>query len=211
MANRRRFSRPAFGLSLLGLGLFGLILTSPADEPLLPKPKKQDWTKQVLSSFKVTVEPAQLKPGQVGTFRIELELKPDSYTYPLQQPEPGAAQEVNRLSWPEPGSILFVGSASSSKNYKTKSEPILKVKEYRFYTDRVTYERSFVVHPAAAAGPLTIELPAFEFAACWKGQCYPAKKLPTRATLEILPGPAVPVPPEWAEEVRKVLLPAAKP
>jgi len=190
----------------LCLIFFALILGFvTADEPLLPPTKKFDWYVKSVKKVEATVEPAEAKPGQTATYRLTVTLTDETYTYPLKQPEKAAANDTNKIAWPTPGQVIFVGEAIDSPKFKSRPEPALEIKALRFYEGSVVYERKFVVNPTATPGDAVIVLPEFKFSACHKGQCYPGKVLKPEAKFKILPGPAVPIEKDLADEVRMAL------
>ncbi len=188
------------------LALFGaLTLTACAQEPLLPPPKKNDWYSKAVTKFETTVEPAEAKPGQTVTIRFAFELAPGYTTYPTVQPEKNAEGMVNRVTYPEAGAVIFVGETIDPPKFSKKEELEVGIKELRYYTGKVTFERKFVVNPTQKPGDITVTVPSFKLMVCDASNCFPAKSLKPEATLKVLAGPAVAVEKEFADEVAKAL------
>ena len=188
------------------LSLFGaLTLTACAEEPLLPPVKKNDWYSRAVTKFETIVEPVEAKPGQTVTMRFAFELAPGYTTYPTVQPEKNAEGMVNRVTYPEPGSVIFVGDTIDPPKFSKKSELEVGIKELRYYTGKVVFERKFVVNPTQELGEITVTAPSFKLMVCDASNCFPAKSLTPAAKLKVLDGPAVAVEKGFADEVAKAL------
>ena len=160
---------------------------------------------KAVKKFDVTFEPAQAKPGETVTLKITLDLNEGYYTYPTVQPEKSAANMVNKIVFPAPGALIFVGETTDPKNAKSKAEPLMGIDEMRYYTGTVVFERHAVVSPNAKPGATTVTLPNVLLSVCDKDNCFPAKKLMPEAVFKVLDGPAVPVQKAYATEVNKLL------
>ncbi len=188
------------------LALFGaLALTACAQEPLLPPVKKNDWYAKAVTKFETTVEPAEAKPGQTVTMRFAFDLAPGYTTYPTVQVDKNAEGMVNRVTYPEAGAVVFVGDTIDPPKYLKKQELEVGIKELRYYSGKVVFERKFVVNPTQRPGEITVTVPAFKMMVCDASNCFPAKNLVPEAKLKVLPGPAVAVEKEFADEVAKAL------
>lgn len=177
------------------------LLTLALCLPAVAADKKAGGVKSVEASF----EPASAKPGQTVTFKLTVTLEDGYYTYPLVQADKQAASMVNKLDFPAPAGVVFVGDAFDPANPKTKAEPALGIDEMLYYTGTVVYERKAVVSPKATAGELTVQLPKFLLSVCDKDNCFPPKKLTPEAKLKVLDGPAVQVDKAYADEVNKAV------
>lgn len=180
--------------------LFLLALTLTA-----PLALAADVKKGGVKSVEATFEPAEAKPGQTVTLKLTVTLDDGYYTYPLVQTDKAAAGMVNKLDFPAPGGVVFVGDALDPAGAKAKAEPVLGIEQMLYYTGTVVYERTAVVNPTAKAGELTVELPKFLLSVCDKDNCFPPKKLTPTAKLKVLDAPAVAVDKKYAGEVEKAL------
>src|SRR5213079_2502408 len=54
-------------------------------------------------------EPAEAKPGQTVTLKITVELADGFHTYPTKQTDKNAAAMVNKITFPAPAGVIFVG------------------------------------------------------------------------------------------------------
>jgi len=136
------------------------------------------------------------------TFKLTIHLNPGYHTYPLKQREKDAAGYVNKVTFPDPGAVIFVGEAAAV-DVKTKADPQLMLEELGYMTDKAVFERRVVVSPKAEAGTVTVTLKAFKLSVCDKDNCFPPRTLTPEATLKVLPGPAVEVDKAFADEVKK--------
>jgi len=178
--------------------LFAVALTL---SPVVAADKKSGGVKSVEAKF----EPAEAKPGQLVTFKLIVVLEDGYHTYPLLQPDKQAASMVNKIDFPEPAGVVFVGDALDPAEPKSKAEPVLGIEEMLYYTGTVVYERKVVVSPKVAAGDLTVQIPKFTLSVCDKDNCFPPKKHTPEAKLKVLSGPAVAVDKKYAAEVEKAV------
>jgi hypothetical protein len=167
--------------------------------------QKKGWYEKAVKKFEAKFEPAEAKPGQTVTLKITVDLNDGYHTYPTVQPDPAADNFVNVIKYPEPGTLVFVGKTTDPKDFDTKTEEILKIKELRVIPGTAVFSRKVVVSPKAAPGLLEVKVPEFRLMVCDKNNCFPGKKLEPVATLKVLDGPAVPVEKDFAEEVKKAL------
>jgi hypothetical protein len=165
----------------------------------------QKWYEKAVKKVEGRFTPAEAKPGQTVTFALTVELNDGYHTYPTAQPDKLAASSVNVIKFPDPGTVIFVGATQDPKDFATKEEPDLGIKELRYHTGVVVYTRKAVVSPKAAAGLTTVKLATFSLSVCDKTNCFPAKTVPVEASLKVLDGPPVEVDKAYADEVMKAL------
>ena len=158
---------------------------------------------KAVQKVEATFTPVEAKPGQTVTFKLTVHLSDGYHTYPVKQTDKAAAGMVNKLTFPDPGAVIFVGETRDPLELKSKAEPLLGIQEMLYIPGVVVYERKAVVSPKAPAGAVTVKLPAFRISVCDKDNCYPAKTLTPEATFKVLDGPAVSVEKTFAEEVMK--------
>jgi hypothetical protein len=164
----------------------------------------QKWYEKAVKKVEGKFTPAEAKPGQTVTFTLTIELNDGYHTYPTVQPDKAAATMVNVVKFPAPGAVIFVGETQDPKDYLTKEEADIGIKELRYNTGTVVYTRKAVVSPKASAGPATAKA-TLGLSVCDKGNCFPSKNVPVEASLKVLDGPPVPVEKAYAEEVAKAL------
>lgn len=172
-------------------------------QPLGNSAKPPAWYATAVKSVEAAFEPAEAKPGQTVTLKLTVKLNPGYHTYTLKQPDKPAAGMVNKLTFPDPGTVIFVGEAADPDDYKTKSEPDLGITELRYLPGTAVYERKAVVSPKAKAGDATVTLTSFKLSVCDKDNCFPPRTLTPEAKLKVLSGPAVAVEKAFADEVKK--------
>ncbi len=165
----------------------------------------QKWYEKAVKKVEGRFTPAEAKPGQTVTFTLTVELNEGYHTYPTAQPDPKAEGMVNVLKFPEPGAVIFIGSTQDPKDFATKEEPEIGIKELRYNTGVVVYTRKAVVSPKASVGEAKVKLATFSLSVCDKNNCFPAKTVPVEAVLKVLDGPPVPVEKAYADEVAKAL------
>ncbi|MBN9118624.1 MAG: hypothetical protein J0I06_05630 [Planctomycetes bacterium] len=165
----------------------------------------QKWYEKAVKKVEGKFTPAEAKPGQTVTFTLTVELNDGYHTYPTAQPDKQAAGMVNVIKFPHPGTVIFVGATEDPKDFVTKEEPDIGIKELRVNVGKAVYTHKAVVSPKATAGETKVKLAAFELSVCDKMNCFPAKTVPVEAALKVLDGPAVPVEKAYADEVTKAL------
>lgn len=185
------------------LGLLAAALVAAQPGPPAAARQKSDWFAKAVKKVEAKFEPAEAKPGQTVTFRLTVDLNDGYYTYPTSQPDKAAATMTNQLKFPDTGPVVFVGGVIDPPVYDVKAEPDLGIKELRVNPGTVVYSRKAVVSPKAAAGPVSVKLPAFRLQVCDKNNCFAPKAVPVEAALKVLDGPPVPVDPAYAAEVAK--------
>jgi hypothetical protein len=171
----------------------------------LPAAAQKDWYEKAVKKVEAKFDPAEAKPGQTVTLKLTVELNDGYHTYPVAQPDPGASSMTNILKFPAAGTLIFVGGTADPKDYETKEEPLLGIKELRTMSGSVTWTRKAVVSPKAAAGEATAKLESFKLLVCDKSNCFPPKTVPVEAKLKVLDGPPAEVEKAFAEEVKKAL------
>lgn len=164
--------------------------------------EKDAWYAKAVKSVTATVEPAEAKPGQTVTFKLEIKLNDGYFTYPLKQADENAKSMVNKIAFPKPGTLIFVGDAKDPEGYLTKSEPAVDIAELRTYKDSVTFERKAVVSPSAKPGDATVVLESFKLSVCDAKNCFPAKTLTPEAKFKVAEG-SVEVEKQFADDVKK--------
>lgn len=176
--------------------VMGLVATAHAQRTF------QTAVKKIEARF----EPADAKPGQTVTFKLEVQLADGWYTYAVNQPDKGARTSATRIDLPLPGDVIFVDSVQDAPDFKVKAEPDLDIKEIRYYPGGTTWEVKAIVSPKATVGPKTIALKTFKIVVCDKSNCLPQATVPISANLNVLEG-SVEVDPKYKEIVEKALGP----
>jgi hypothetical protein len=166
---------------------------------------QKDWYERAVKKVEAKFDPAEARPGQTVTFILTVELNPGYHTYPVVQPDKNAASMTNIVRYPDPGPVVFVGPTVDPKGYLTKEVPEIGIKELREYEGKVVYTRKAVVSPRAGPGAAPVKLAAFKLTVCDENNCFPPKTVPVETAFRVLPGPAEPVDPMYAAEVRKAL------
>ena len=163
-----------------------------------------DWYAKAVKGVAAAFEPAEARPGQTVVFKLTVDLNAGYFTYPLHQPEKASAGLVNKVAFPAAGAVVFVGEAADPDKLPTKAEPVVGIQAMRYCPGTTTYTRKAVVSPKAAAGDVKVALAEFRLSVCDEANCYRPKSVPVEAALKVLEG-AVPVAPEYADEVAKAL------
>src|SRR5262249_30952728 len=163
----------------------------------------QKWYEKAVKKIEGKFTPAEAKPGQTVTFTLTVDLNDGYHTYPTMQPDKAAEANVNIIKYPAAGTVIFVGTTTDPKDFKTKDKPDAGIKELRYNTGRVVYTRKAVVSPKAASGEAKVKLSEFSLSVCDIKNCFPAKVVPVEAAIKVLDGPPVEVEKAYAEEVTK--------
>jgi hypothetical protein len=183
-----------------------LVLAAAPGQPVAAQ-KGGGWFEKAVKKVEAKFEPAEAKPGQTVTFKLIVDLNDGYHTYPTTQPDKMASSMVNTIKFPTPAGVIFVGSVTDPKDFDTKAEPELDIKELRYSSGTAIYTRKAVVSPKAAAGAVTVKLESFKLLVCDKTNCFPPKPVPVEASLKVLGGPAVEVEKAFADEVARALAP----
>jgi hypothetical protein len=166
--------------------------------------EKDDWYAKAVKSVAAKIEPAEAKAGQTVTFNVTIELNEGFYTYPLKQVDENAKSFVNKMTFPKPDKLIFVGDAIDPDGFDKKSEPVLMIDELRTYKNSVTYSRKAVVAPGTMPGEVALKLESFKLSVCDASNCFPPKTLMPEAKLTVIAG-SVDVAKEFADEVKKAM------
>lgn len=168
--------------------------------------------------FAARFEPAEAKPGETVKLIVEIVMPPEWHTYPTPagQPDPEAASQVTKLTFPNDktkpekiGSLkdfIPVGPWVDSPKFKLAPAAELPpgMKELRKYTGGTQWEETFVVSPKAAPGEKTVTVLASVVVCKGPEFCLPLKRADLAATLKVLPGES-PVDPKYKQIVEKAL------
>lgn len=182
----------------LAMAVAALLAVAPGEV------RAQKWYEKAVKKVEGRFTPAEAKPGQTVTFTLTVELNDGYHTYPLFQPDKKAESMVNVLKFPAADKLVFVGKPEDPKDFATKEEPDLGIKELRYNIGTAVYTRKAVVSPKATAGETTVKT-TLGLSVCDKNNCFPAKNVPVEAAFKVLDGPAVPVEKAYADEVAKAL------
>jgi thiol:disulfide interchange protein DsbD len=170
---------------------FGDDKAPPTDNKFFRNAVPKAWT-----SF----EPSTAKRGETITWRLTVELAPGWHTYPLQQVDPKAEDNVTTIKFPESGDVTFVGDVKEPA-YKSKAEPELGIREVHYLEDQVlVWERKAVISPNAKPGQISVTVPV-RMQVCDANRCLPWRNLDFVAPLTITaePGAAVTAMPKNVE------------
>ena len=136
---------------------------------------------------RVTVSPEKARPGEVVTWKLEMNVIPGWHTYPTKQ-APDSDAPVTKLVFPTFGEFVFVGDLkeSEAKPAPLPEEPqengasglVLQIE------NAAVWERKFVVNPKAKPGKYKVKVDG-RLIACDK-QCFFGE--PPTADFEILDG-----------------------
>ena len=127
------------GMFLLAVPFACLLAVLP--ERAASAVQKTGWYDKAVKKIEAKFDPAEAKPGQTVTFKLTIDLNDGYYTYPTVQPEKAAAGYVNLLKFPAAGTLIFDGSVIDPKDFDTKEEPDLMIKELRTLPGTVTFTR----------------------------------------------------------------------
>lgn len=172
----------------------------------------QESHEDAIQALTATFEPAQAKPGETVTLRVNLVLNQGWYTYPIVQADSQVSSK-SKFTTPKSDELVFVGGIIDPPNPKEKSVPDLGWDRVQYYPGQATWELKAVVLPTAEAGQLRVSVsprPLICLDQAGKELCLPPKPLPVEASLTITDGPAQPVAAEYKEAVDEALKEAEK-
>jgi thiol:disulfide interchange protein len=184
-----------------------LWISAPARGQFGARPRSAD---EVVTRAEAKLTPTTAKRGETITWSFTVELIPDWHTYPTRQPDPKADSYTSKVKPPKPGDVIFVGLPQDPPNPKTKAEPVLEIKELRYYENSATWELKAVVSPNASPGPKKVAVP-FTFQVCDEQGCLAPQTNAKELALTVSDEPAVPIDPKYADDVKKALNPSAPP
>jgi hypothetical protein len=180
-----------------------LAATALLSAPAAAQDKKPAWWDKAVKKVEAKFDPAEARPGQTVTLKLTVELHDGYFTYPTRQEDKAAEGMVNKLVFPEAGPVVFVGETADPLDYLTKAEPLLGIRDLRYHTKKVVYERPAVVRQTQKPGDVAVKVKEFGLTICDANNCFPARKLTPEAKLKVLDGPVAPVEAKYADEVRK--------
>jgi thiol:disulfide interchange protein DsbD len=173
---------------LLLLGLWATL--GSADEG--PPPSKSKSFLKAVPRAWTSFEPANATRGQTITWRLTVELAPGWHTYPLQQVDPKAQDNITTITFPANGDVVFVDQVKEPA-FKSKEEKDAGIRELHYLEDKVlVWERTAVVRPDAKPGKVDVKVPV-RIQVCDANKCLPWQTLEFSTPLTISNGPPVPV------------------
>jgi thiol:disulfide interchange protein DsbD len=178
-------------LTALAATSFGDDKAPPTDNKFFRNAVPKAWT-----SF----EPSTAKRGETVTWRLTVELAPGWHTYPLQQVDPKAEDNVTTIKFPESGDVTFVGDVKEPI-YKSKPDQEAGIRELHYLEDKVlVWQRKALISADAKPGQISVKVPV-RMQVCDANHCLPWRNLDFVAPLTITgePGAAVEATPKNVE------------
>jgi thiol:disulfide interchange protein len=190
---------------LLFLSLFSVALFAPAASAQLPDDifgeAKTLNSFEEAATFTATFIPAKAKPGEPVTLKLTISPNIGCWTYP-GNPRMGQTG-TNTFILPKEGDVFFLQKFDDPPKHKVKKQG-----GDWYYPEEVTWYFKAAVNPAAKPGLKKIELPDVRLQVCNDKNCvYFGNLVKVSADLEILPGAAVNLPPEFKEFESPVVAP----
>lgn len=172
-------------LSLLAL----LCLALPA----LAAPGSNSTSFADVAEVSMVFDPPSAKPGQIVTLKLTVSPKKDCYTYPVNVPKDQAGK--NEIEPGRFGDFALLGPVTDPRKGEEKDPENGNLD--LIYKKPVTWELKLAVSPTATPGKKPVTLEGTSIQACNKSNCLYLKN--PAADLEVLAGPAEPLPPEVAK------------
>jgi len=182
-------------MKLFAIALSALLIVSSASA--------QPTINEIIKKAEATFEPATARPGETVTLKITVQLMDGWHTYPLKQEDPGARAQSNKVTFPAPGDIVYVGEMFDPPGAKEKAEPLAQIEKMLYYPGGATWERKAVVLPTTPAGTVSSKI-KFRVLVCDKDNCLPPKPFELEATLKVA-GKSVAIDQRYQAEVDKAL------
>jgi hypothetical protein len=165
---------------LLCLGFCLLCLPARGAPDELPKPELNP-----VKNLEARFEPAEAKPGQAVTLKIDLKLEKGWYTYPTRQPHPSAKFYVNSIFLPGDSALTFTGKIKEPANPKIVDEPVVELKDFHTYPGGGVWECTAVVPSNAKPGKHSVKVGFRLLAVNEHGCCSPPKRYDLEAVITI--------------------------
>ncbi len=156
-----------------------------------PKSKRPTF-KDVVKEIRSTIEPAEAKRGQIVTWKLTVRLIPEWHTYPVRQIDANASSQVTEVEFkdPEKAGVKLVGGIKDPPGFIAKEEPVLKIKELRYYEGEVVWTRKLKVLPQTEPGRRIVQTDV-RILVCDKNGCLPPEDVSLQAPLVVNSAPAV--------------------
>jgi len=139
----------------------------------------------VFKKVEARFEPAEAKPGQAVTLKIELKLGAGWLTFPTHQPDPAARLYVNKIVLPKDGIVNFTGKIKEPEKPIISDEELIGMKEIHRYEGGGIWECEAVVSAKAAPGNQNVKI-RFAPLVHSKDSCGPKRKFDLEATIKIV-------------------------
>jgi thiol:disulfide interchange protein DsbD len=157
-----------------------------------PPPTKSKSFLKAVPKASTSFEPATAKRGQTITWKLTVELAPGWHTYPLQQVDAKAQDNVTEIKFPTSDAVLFVDEVIEPSS-KSKEEKDLGIRELHYLDGKLlVWERKAVVPALAMPGKIEVKVPV-RMQVCDANKCLPWQTLDFVAPLTISSDPPVPV------------------
>jgi hypothetical protein len=164
----------------------------------------QDSIDKIVKKFEAKFEPAEAKPGQLVTLKINLELADGWQTYPTIQTDKAVKSSVNKFTFPTTGPAIFVGEIIDPPDPKSKADAILGFENMLYYPGGGTWEQKVVISPKAKSGETESKI-SVRLLVCDKDTCLPPEKFDLTAKIKVLDTKPVEIDPKYKAEVEKKL------
>ncbi len=165
---------------------------------------QMDDPEEIVQKVEAYTDTTEVKPGQLITVKISVQLKAGWHTYPTQQEEKGANSFVNKISFPKSLDIIAVDKLMEPANAKFKAEPAIRVKKMAYYPGGGVWEQKVIISPKATVGEKTIKV-NMTLSVCDKDNCLPPKKIPLEAKIKVQSGSPLPIDAKYQDTVKKAL------
>jgi DsbC/DsbD-like thiol-disulfide interchange protein len=152
----------------------------------------------VVMSITAKAEPATAKRGETVKWTLQIELADGWHSYPTKQPDERNDSFVNKIAFPKPGDIVFVGELKEPPAKVRVESDGSKISEVE---GKPAWMRPFVVNPKAKPGKTTISVPV-TISVCDKNMCLPPKKITVDVELTITDAAPVKVDPKYEKEIK---------
>jgi thiol:disulfide interchange protein DsbD len=183
--------KPLFWRILSSVLLVGALATLVSADEAPPPTKSKSFLKAVPKAW-TSFNPITAKRGQTITWKLTVELAPGWHTYPVQQVDPKAQDNVITITFPTSGDVVFVDQVKEPA-FKSKEEKDAGIRELHYLEDKIlVWERKAVVRPDAKPGKIDVEVPV-RIQVCDANKCLPWQTLEFSAPLTISSDPPVPV------------------
>src|SRR5271170_2875139 len=112
----------------------------------------KDIYAEIIKKLEARFEPAEARPGQMVTLKIELKLVDGWRSFPTKQSDGSLATHVNKIQFPADGDIRFTGKIKEPTNIAVESYPEIDIKDLRYCPGGGTWECEAIISSEAKPG-----------------------------------------------------------
>jgi thiol:disulfide interchange protein DsbD len=197
-------------LAFLAWSAGGAARVLASDEP--PKPAQKDSPTRAKPkdvTLRLTVAPAQARPGETVSLKVTAKLSPGWHIYTQAKTQEGDGPRKTVFDLFDPAGLEVAGDWKASRKPESKAEPAFENQVFEYFEDEVTWSIPLKIPAGAPPGNKEIHCQA-SYQVCNAQSCsFPGRWTLNEAALTVLPAEANPAQ-ELRHEVQRPQLSPAK-